>query len=96
MARYTNGTEVVDAIAWDGNFSNVTAFVTANPPIVPAKVTEDNPSAIGVIEQPPGSLTVFTEAGYEVAALGDFLIRGADLKLRTSTAVTFNASFHLV
>jgi hypothetical protein len=96
MARYTNGVETVDTIAWDGDFSHVTSFLQSNPPVLNPKVLEDNPNAIGVIEQPLGTLTVFTDAGYEFAQLTDMLIRGGDHKLRTSTAAVFNQTFTLV
>lgn len=96
MARYTNGTETVDAIAWTRDFTQVTSFLQANPPVLNPKVLEDNPNAIGVIEQPPGTLTVFTDSGYEFAQNTDMLIRGGDHKLRTSTAAVFNQTFTLV
>ncbi len=95
MAKYTNGTETVDAIAWTGDFSLIVTFLQDNPPILDPKITEDDPSAIGVVEREDGTLAIFVggDEVYQNAHVSDMLIRGSNLHLRTSDATTFAASF---
>lgn len=95
MARYTNGTETVDAMFWAGDFAAVTTFLHDNPPILDPKVLEDNPNALGVVEI-DGTLRVFTSGGYETVGINDALIRGADLRLRGQAHDSFVAEFALV
>jgi phosphotransferase system IIB component len=92
--QYTNGTETVDAIAWSNDFSQILTFLQDNPPVLDPKVLEDNPAALGVIEQ-DGDLVVFVggDAVFQHAHLGDFLVRGANLKLRAIDQTTFTATF---
>jgi hypothetical protein len=94
MPQYTNGTETVDAIAWEGDFSQVVSFLQANPPILDPKVTEDNPTALGVAQQGE-DLVVFVGGPqpYQTCVPGDFLVRGANLHLRTIDQATFQATF---
>jgi hypothetical protein len=95
--QYTNGTETVDAVAWSGDFAQIVAFLQANPPVLDPKVLEDNPAALGVVEQ-DGDLVVFVggDAVFQRAHPGDFLVRGANLKLRAIDQTTFTATFTLV
>ncbi len=97
MARYTNGIEVVDAIVWMGDFSQIEAFLQENLPVLDPKVTEDNPSALGVIEQ-DNDLVVFVggDQVYQRGRFGDFLVRGADLHLRVIDQSTFESTFVVV
>jgi hypothetical protein len=96
MTRYTNGTEVVDAIAWDGELSSAQAFVKQHPVKHHPKVTEDDPNALGIALVEPGLLTVFTEKGYLRVRPTDMLIVTAAGTLTVATAKIFQETFHPV
>jgi hypothetical protein len=99
MAKYTDGSEIIDAIQWGGSFSAIQAFLVAvSPFFIDPKVTEDNPDATGVAELPDGRLSVFVGGStvFEYAPSGDWLARGANSHLRTIDATSFATSWTLV
>jgi hypothetical protein len=96
MAKFTDGSEIIDAIQWGGNFSAIQAFLVAvSPFFIDPKVTEDNPDGLGVAALPDGRLSVFVGGStvFEYAQNGDWLARGADAHLRVIDATSFAASW---
>ena len=96
MSKYTDGSEVIDAIQWNGNFSAIQAFlVEVSPFFIDPKVTEDNPNATGVAELPDGRISVFVGGSsvFEYALNNDWLARGANTHLRTITAADFSVNW---
>lgn len=96
MSKYTNGTEMVDAIMWTGDFTQIQAFLQQNPPVLDPKATEDK--ALGVEPWQDGTLLILVGPNqtYQTCRLTDMLIRGGDLKLRSSDSRTFEQTFTLV
>ena len=99
MAKYTNGSETIDALQWESDFSAIQAFLVAvSPFFIDPKVTEDNPNATGIAELPDGRLSVFTggSAVFDYAQSGDWLVRGVDTHMRTIDATNFATNWTLV
>lgn len=99
MAKYTNGSETIDAVQWTGNFSTIQTFlVEVSPFFIDPKVTEDNPNSTGVADLLDGRLSVFVGGStvFEYAQSGDWLAKGANTHLRTIDAVSFAANWTLV
>lgn len=99
MAKYTDGSETIDAIQWGSDFTAIQAFLVAvSPFFIDPKVTEDNPNATGVTALTDGRLSVFVGGSpvFAYAASGDWLARGADTHLRTIDATSFAANWTLI
>ena len=97
MAQYKSKTDntLVEAVAWGGDIGAMNLFLTAFPPALNPKVTEDNPNANGVVSNDGITLVVYPLDGNPVnAALTDMLIRsGVDHGLSTMTAAAFGAAY---
>lgn len=100
MAQYKHNTDntVVEAVAWNGDLSEMDAFLSQFPPALNPKVTEDNPNANGIVSNDGVTLIIYPLDGIPVnAALTDMLIRSdGDHGLSTMTAANFNAAFTAV
>ncbi len=91
--RYTDGNEIVWAIQWLGDFAEILDFLKQCRPDVHPRVTQWNPHALGVIQHPGMTLTVFTADGYQTAHVTDMILHGEDHKLRVSTLAKFHERF---